>query len=262
MNTILNRIGNKQSIAHLIIKHFPEHKTYIEMFFGAGGIFFKKPKAKYNILNDLNSNVFNLFMVLKNKPEEFRQEFKKVPINQDLFNYWKTNQETTDIMKAVRFIFLSNFGLYGGNSTFHSTLTDSNKKYFILDRIKKIYKFITNDTVILNKDFKNFIITIHWRENREKEHAFIYADPPYISTGNNYNLKWVEQDLRDLFNILINSEMRFALSEKAENKLALELANKHNLNIINICKKRSIKNRHTEILITNYENQQFNLFDY
>ena len=58
---ILRRLGNKQAIAHKIIPYFPPHKIYIEPFFGAGGMFFNKPKAKYNIVNDLDSDVFNLF---------------------------------------------------------------------------------------------------------------------------------------------------------------------------------------------------------
>jgi DNA adenine methylase len=61
---ILRRLGNKQAIAQDIIKYFPEHKIYVEPFFGAGGMFFNKPKVKYNIVNDLDSEVFNLFQVV------------------------------------------------------------------------------------------------------------------------------------------------------------------------------------------------------
>ena len=58
---ILRRLGNKKKIAKEIQKYFPPHKIYIEPFFGAGGMFFNKHKAKYNIVNDLDSDVFNLF---------------------------------------------------------------------------------------------------------------------------------------------------------------------------------------------------------
>ena len=53
---ILRRLGNKKKIAKEIQKYFPPHKIYIEPFFGAGGMFFNKPKAKYNIVNDLDSD--------------------------------------------------------------------------------------------------------------------------------------------------------------------------------------------------------------
>ena len=50
---ILNRLGNKKRLAVDLIPYFPKHNTFIEPFFGAGGMFFYKQKAKYNFVNDL-----------------------------------------------------------------------------------------------------------------------------------------------------------------------------------------------------------------
>ena len=44
---ILRRLGNKGKIADKIQSYFPEHKIYIEPFFGAGGMFFNKRKSHY-----------------------------------------------------------------------------------------------------------------------------------------------------------------------------------------------------------------------
>ena len=70
---ILTRVGNKKRIASYIYKLFPEHNLYIEPFFGAGGMFFQKPRSKYNIVNDLDSDVYNLFMVILNQKEDFKK---------------------------------------------------------------------------------------------------------------------------------------------------------------------------------------------
>ena len=48
----LRRLGNKNKIADKIIEHFPSHEIYIELFLGAGGIFFNKPIVSHNFLND------------------------------------------------------------------------------------------------------------------------------------------------------------------------------------------------------------------
>ena len=63
--------------------YFPPHKIYIDrfFFFGAGGMFFNKPKAKYNIVNDLDSDVFNLFQVVMNQKEELEKAFYMMPIH-------------------------------------------------------------------------------------------------------------------------------------------------------------------------------------
>ena len=42
MNPIICRIGSKRDISDIIIKMIPEHKIYVEPFFGDGTIFFKK----------------------------------------------------------------------------------------------------------------------------------------------------------------------------------------------------------------------------
>ena len=110
---ILRRLGNKKKIAHKIIEYFPDHKIYIEPFFGAGGMFFQKPKAKYNIVNDLDSDVFNLFQVVMNHKEELEKAFYIMPIHSDLLDYWKKNLETDPIKKALRFLLLSNFTFNG-----------------------------------------------------------------------------------------------------------------------------------------------------
>ncbi len=88
--------------------------------FGGYGLikkmFFNKPKAKYNIVNDLDSDVFNLFQVVMNQKEELEKAFYLMPIHSDLLKYWKDNKETEPIKKAIRFLFLSNFSRGGGKN--------------------------------------------------------------------------------------------------------------------------------------------------
>ena len=110
---ILHRVGSKVVLAKHsgILSLFPPHANFIDMFFGAGGLFFNKPKAKYNICNDIDNEVFNLFMVIKEQKESFIQELTKTPFHQSLFKHWVKNKELDPILKAIRFIFLSNYSL-------------------------------------------------------------------------------------------------------------------------------------------------------
>lgn len=62
---IIARHGNKSKIASEIIKYFPIHDVYVELFFGGGGMFFNKPKAKYNFLNDLDNQVYLTYKLLQ-----------------------------------------------------------------------------------------------------------------------------------------------------------------------------------------------------
>ena len=260
---ILKRLGNKTKMAQDLLKYFPTHKIYIEPFFGAGGMFFNKPKAKYNIVNDSDSDVFNLFNVVSLHKEELERQFFEMPIHQDLISYWNKNQETCEIRKALRFLMLSNFVLNGRGTTLRLGATggSSGIKNNFYNQLKSTYDLI-HDVQFCNKDFRVFFNSFYLDDRankKESDNTFIYCDPPYLGTADNYKDSFKEGDSNDLFDCLIESKCKFAMSE-FDHHFILEQAEKRGLNIIYIGERKNLKNRRTEILITNYENNQKSLF--
>ena len=253
---ILRRLGNKKRIAKEIQKHFPPHKIYIEPFFGAGGMFFNKPKAKYNIVNDLDSDVFNLFQVVMNQKEELEKAFYMMPIHSDLLEYWKKNEETEPIKKALRFLLLSNFTFMGRTGCLRYGNRNSSK--LLLAKIAETFKWLF-EVQFHNTDFKKFLKSLIFENVKD---AFIYADPPYIHDNDkrNYNgLLFNESQSIDLFNALEATKCKFAMSE-FDNPFILQQAKERNLNVIIIGERQNLKNRRTEILVTNYTSPQQKLF--
>ena len=59
-------------------------------------------------------------------------------------------------------------------------------------------------------------------------------------------------DFVDLLNVCINSGCKFAISE-FNNPVVIDLAKEKGLEIIEITKRKTIRNINTEILIVNYE---------
>ena len=254
---ILRRMGNKKKIAKEIQKYFPVHKIYIEPFFGAGGMFFNKPKVKHNIVNDLDSDVFNLFQVVTNQKEELEKTFYMMPIHSDLLDYWNENQETEPIKKAIRFLFLSNLTHLGGGQAIKCSF--GNDKDILIKKIEATFNLI-NDVKFINCDFKRFIEKyISFRGDEERNSSFIYCDPPYLGTNDNYSNSFTEEQSESLFNTLEETGCKFAMSE-FDHPFILEQAKKRNLNVIIIGERQNLKNRRVEVLITNYENKQISLF--
>ena len=252
---ILRRLGNKQAIASEIQKHFPKHSIYIEPFFGAGGMFFNKPKVNCNIVNDLDSDVYNLFQVVINKKEELEDMFLITPKHTDLLNYWKKNEEIEPVKKAMRFLFLSNYTFLGSGSGLKlNSRNDVNQLHKGLKQINdKIF-----EVQFANLDFRKFLKSISI-ELKEINKTFIYCDPPYLGTNANYSNSFKEQDSIDLFNCLETTGCKFAMSE-FDNEFILNQAKERGLNVIVIGERKNLKNRRTEILITNYQKQN-SLFD-
>ena len=254
---ILRRLGNKAKIAHKIIPHFPPHKIYIEPFWGTGSIFFAKPKAKYNIVNDLDSDVFNLFQVVMNQKEELEKAFYMMPIHSDLLEYWKKNLETEPIRKALRFLFLSNFTIMGAGTSIRGSSTEESKENIekALNETFELLKYVK----FFNFDFVDFFRTISFRRQSEIDGVLIYCDPPYLGTTDNYSSSFTEEQSENLFDTLQQTGCKYAMSE-FDNPFIIEQAKQRNLNIIVIGERQNLKNRRTEILVTNYENTQKELF--
>lgn len=255
---IVKRIGNKSKLAHKIVSYFPEHTYYFEPFFGAGGLFFNKPKCEYNYLNDIDSEVFNLFMVIKENVDEFKKQWEQIPIHQDLFNFWKNNEETDPIKKAIRFVFLSNLSLYSKGGTFRTRLGENNDSKILKGNLEKGVQFI-QDVYFYNMDFRDFLNSFKGTIVVQKDKVFIYNDPPYLNTTNNYAEGFKEKDFVDLLNILQEMGCKWAISE-FENDKVLDLVQQRGLRVIPIGERKSLHARSVEILITNYELKPKGLF--
>ena len=67
---ILKYPGAKWRLAPWIVGYFPEHKHYLEPYCGSAAVFFSKPPAAHEVLNDIDSSIVNLFRVIRSRGEE------------------------------------------------------------------------------------------------------------------------------------------------------------------------------------------------
>lgn len=258
---ILRRIGNKKAIAAKIEAQFPPHKIYIEPFFGAGGMYFNKKKAAKNIVNDKDNDVFNLYHVAVNRGAELKEAFARMPIHSGLLKYWQGHVESDPIQKAVRFLLMSNFTYLGmgGGVRFTATLDELQCNFStLLDKTAdKLF-----GATFGNTDFDVFLKSISFSQDGRNDEAktLIYADPPYLGTSDNYANSFDESDSVRLFDALKATNCRFAMSE-FDHPFILKQAAERGLNVIHIGERKNLKNRRTEILVTNYEKPQNGLFD-
>ena len=273
INNLITWKGNKNRIADKITPLFPKHEVYIELFFGAGGMFFNKQRARYNIVNDINDDIYNLFMILQdaNKKDLLYDFIQSCPYSESLFRYWKYNIEEDPIRRAGRFLYLNNYSFLASCQTMSFNIS-CNRKNNLLKKIELFNNDLCN-TKFMNTDFRNVLNSISWKDTdggdfrNNYKRTFIYADPPYLDTNcNTYKMSnsWKEKDTEDLFLMLYNFQnnnksgnnhsetIRYAISE-FEHPKVLELAYKYNLYVNIIGERLNLNNRRVEVLITNYD---------
>lgn len=244
---ILRRLGNKKQLAKKLIPYFPDHKLFVDLFFGAGGMFFYKPKAQFNILNDLDSEVYNLFQMVIHRNHDLWKAWKAMPLHENLWNDWKKETFDDPIMRACRFLLLSNFGFMGKPNTMR--FASSNGKRLVLENLA-ITKELLWDCEFMCTDFRGILRKLP-KTSMQRKSTFIYADPPYLGTSNNYVSGFQEKDSKDLLEMLCLSGSKFAMSEFDHPKI-IEMATELGLVINIIGERRNLGNRRIEILITNY----------
>ncbi|UVS96704.1 DNA adenine methylase [Burkholderia glumae] len=105
---IIPWMGGKRRLATHLLPRFPSHDCYVEVFAGGAALFFMRPPARVEVINDINGELVNLYRVVQHHLEEFVRQFKWALSSRQVFEWMKmTIPETlTDIQRAARFYYL------------------------------------------------------------------------------------------------------------------------------------------------------------
>ena len=108
MNSIIAWLGGKRLLRKKIIPLIPEHACYVEAFAGAAWVLFGKDPATstVEIVNDINGDLVNLFLVVKHHPEEFLRELDLLSPSRDVLRRFRASPGLTYIQRAARFFYV------------------------------------------------------------------------------------------------------------------------------------------------------------
>lgn len=116
MEAVLKYPGAKNRLAEWIISFIPEHRVYLELFFGSGAVFFNKDPAKIETLNDLDGEVYNLFKVIRDQSEEFAKSLEMTPYSREEYeNAYKKVSAETELERARKFMVRCWLGMGSSN---------------------------------------------------------------------------------------------------------------------------------------------------
>lgn len=190
---ILKYPGAKWRLADWIIQHLPPHKMYIEPFLGSGAVFFNKKPSEFELLNDRDGDVVNLFRVMRDSGHELAERIELTPwarseyelLERDFNNpdgersddpienarrflvrCWQAHGVRTDQISGWRHV-----GPKGNAVTVSLWRQLPGRLRFVIDRLKDAEIECQNATYLIGQ--------------YNKPHICLYVDPPYIRSTRN-----------------------------------------------------------------------------
>ncbi len=252
---------------------FPSYfNDYYEPFIGSGAVFFYvKPKLKPHraILSDINEELINCFVVVRDRPSELIELLLNHRNNHSKEYYYTVrsieNNRLDSVESAARLIYLNKTcfnGLFRVNSKgqFNVPLGDYQKPR-IFD------KNMLFQASQLLQDVELRVMTFEKVLDFAGKDDFVYLDPPYIplsktSSFTNYSKDHfhVQQQkiLSEVFRIL-DSHGCFVMLSNSNHPLIKELYRDYEKNIVTVRAKRMInsvgskRGAINEIVLRNYD---------
>lgn len=177
--------GGKRQLLSSIYEHIPESfSTYYEPFVGGGAVLFHLQPGKA-VINDDNSELINVYRVIKDKVDELLEHLRQHRNEKDYF--YKIRKldrkpgfnKRSDVERASRTIFLNKTcynGLYRVNSSgeFNAPFGRYKNPNFVNETtLRAVSRYLNESNVkILNTDYEESLKGI-------RKGSFVYFDPPY-----------------------------------------------------------------------------------
>lgn len=274
LSPVLKWVGGKRQLLNDIIPMIPKNcSTYVEPFIGGGAVLFEL-QPKKAIINDFNSELINVYTVIRDYPEELIKELQFHKENNTSEHFYAVREydrkleffsQMTPVQKAARVIYLNKTcynGLYRVNSAgqFNSPYGKYKNPNIVNETVIRAMSkyFNKNNIVIKNEDFKDALKGL-------RKGAFVYLDPPYMPisssssftgyTENGFN-EDKQRELKALCDKLNKKGIKF-LQSNSDCEFIRELYNDYNIKTIKakraINSKGNSRGEINEVLIYNYE---------
>lgn len=256
----------KRQLLGILRKNVPlNYSCYIEPFVGGGALLFDLFPMNC-IISDINSELVNAYIVIKDNIKELIESLKKHKNEEEY--YYKIRSLSPDslspIERASRFIYLNKTcfnGLYRENSKggFNAAFGKYDNPNIVDEENLLAVSFFLNsrNIEILNQDY-----TLTCQKAKKKD--FVYMDPPYYpskkTSFTKYNKnKFLENEQLKLFDVFSELDKKgcYVMMSNSNTPFILDLYKDYN--ILKIEANRSInvdikgrKKQEVEVIIKNY----------
>lgn len=220
---ILKYPGSKGNIVSDLIQLLPVHKVYLEPYFGSGTLFFCKEPAAIETINDMDSDIVNLFKVIRDAPVSLANSLIATPYSREVYdNSYEYRENESDVQKAVKFLTKcwQGYGSRGCASKvgFKTDISKREKMYAVWDWYGLPQRVIDVADRLrkVQIEHRPALELVQLYNNHD---TFMYLDPPYLfetrtksNAGKQYRQEMSNSDHEELLKFIIQSQAKIMIS--------------------------------------------------
>jgi DNA adenine methylase len=219
-------LGSKVNMLDIILPNIPPHDHYVEPFAGAATVFFAKPLARLNTLNDIDENIVNFFRVLQEpqKTKALMRRLKYTPYSRSEYRkaclLLSSGRPLDDIIRAWAFFVVQTM------STSHSYYSDPRGHGFgravraktvttsrYLGRIRRLVEVANR---LRMAQIEN-VDGLKLMEQVDHPDTFMFVDPPYLTATLRNKIKIYSREYDDslhnrLWEFLVRAKSKIMLT--------------------------------------------------
>ncbi len=183
--------GGKRWLVKELVPLIPPHKMYVELFCGGGALLCAKAPSQSEVINDRNSDLVNLFRVVKYHLDPLLKELEWNLNSRAEFADHKEQRGLTDIQRAARWFLRMKNGFGGAPDHFGTSKAGGGAAFSSKSgrlALLRAFNRRLDSVVIENLDWKECA------DYYDSKTTVFFVDPPY-TTGEAAYGAWTIDDL-------------------------------------------------------------------
>lgn len=222
MRRVLKYPGSKWNIVGKMVELIPPHHSYVEPYFGSGALLFSKSYSDIETINDLDSDVTNLFRCIQRDSERLARLAMTTPFSREeydrQFEISKGAVCIDSFERAVGFLIRCwqgyGFRTNGYKVGWKNDVQGRESMYALWDWYH-LPKWIIDIADRLKKVQIENRPALEVIERFNYDNVFMYLDPPYIlgtRTGKQYKYEMTDGDHEELMQKVLKSKAKIMIS--------------------------------------------------
>lgn len=216
---VLKYPGSKWNLSRKLVKMIPEHHTYCEPYAGSMALLFTKDPSPIEVVNDLDSDVVNLFQCIQQDSERLARLVMTTPYSREVYDsQFSGSGYASRYQRAAGFLIKCwqghGFRISGEKVGWKNDVQGRERAYALWNwyRLPEWIIEVAERLRMVQIEHRPALEVI-WRF--DYDNVFMYLDPPYLlktRSAKQYAHEMTENDHKELLENITQSKAKIMIS--------------------------------------------------